>query len=63
MDGDDDSNSSTHSCELDLKQIGEGPGQIKRWQKTESKMKKLQVPEPTLKLVKDFCFMGIVKAG
>ena len=26
-------------------------------------MKKLQVPEPTLKQVKDFCFMGIVKAG
>ena len=26
-------------------------------------MKKLTMPEPTLKIVKDFCYMGIVKAS
>ena len=26
-------------------------------------MKKLTVPEPSLKLVKDFCYLGVVKAS
>ena len=48
--------SSGHSCELDLAQVGEAPGQQKRWQQTCNKMKKLKMPEPSLKLVKDRCF-------
>ena len=58
-----DDASSSHSCELDLAIVGEAPGQMKRSQQTAIKMKKLKVPEPSLKLVKDFCFQGMTKAS
>lgn len=55
--------SSSHSCELDLAIVGEAPGQINRSQLTANKMKNLKSPEPCLKLVKDYCFQGMVKAS
>jgi len=44
--------------------VGEAPWQQKRWQQTDVKMKKLKVPEPALKRVKDqSCGSGTIKAS
>ena len=60
---DESDTSSSHSCELDLAVVGEAPWQQKRWHQTAVMMKKLQVPEPTLKRLKDLSYRGYINAS
>lgn len=55
--------SSSHSCEIDLANLGEATWQQKRQTQTSIKMKKLEVPAPVLKVVKDCCFQGQTNAS